>query len=408
MKRLIISELEKKIILEKYGILNEQTQPVTQPQSNVEDESKIVLNVDKNVTFPAGYYNQSYLENSEIQTEINKVIDFLDKNKNTSTTQTYIVSLTIESGESQIPNTDNENGRVKVEPGFLANERGKSIVNFVKTLLGNRVQVEPTIVPPKIGKTEWVGQVFCPKNKLTAGDTQGYVCLNSNFRPAPNVVNWQNGKKNQYKDLLTKYIEEQYVRVNIIVKQVIKKPVVTLTPTNRDTDVKPECLKGMTIQLNYTDLSKQHVCNSAIYEVYLRGNNGETFLLTRDDGAKYASLNNNAKKLKQSKNKDLLDKLLPYDNDPDKNGGRRYNNFIVTDEMVSEFVKKGSNKFTVIAKCLNPMNLTDWNGGCHKGVGNIEIVTGLGEKFSYLSQTPDGRDKSKELVTVNSCGKKVK
>jgi len=442
MRNLIISELEKTNILKKYGVLNEQSTPVqnnqiTQPQ---QENGKTVMTVDKYVVFPAGYYNQSYLEQSDIAKEVQNIIKFLDEVKNSQTTKRYIVSLNIESGESRIPNTDKEKGNVRVDSGILATNRSNTIVTYVNTLLGPYVgnvlakKIEPNINPPKIGDTKWIGQPFCPQQKLLADDKQGYACTGSNFKPGPNIQNWYNGKNKQYKSIFDQYKREQYIRVTITVNESTIQSTPTPTPTPTGSTVQIECLNNMVIELNYTDKSKNHECNNAVYRVYIKGDKtpGNGVLLLRDDGKDYASLNNDTKTLKdlmtlnplefikrafkseaqrkrQDTKKEKLRAVLQYDNNPQDNGGARYNKFIVNPDIAKQITDDGSTKFYVLAQCYNPLVYSsgNWGKNCHSSVGEINVTNGKGERFEYQSKTPNKMDEIVTLLPINACGQKI-
>ena len=156
----------------------------------------------------------------------------------------------------------------------------------------------------------------------------------------------------------------------------------------------------MVIEVNYTDLTKKHVCNSAIYEISLND-----VKLFRDDKKPYASLNNNYNKVNEYPG------INVYDNNAKVVGGKRFNKFIITPEIASQILiqtigKNGGEKpsFILKAKCLNPFNNTDWKGGCHKGVGNIVVTNGQKEVFNYVSATPNAKDELKNLATFNACG----
>lgn len=442
MKNFIVSELEKKNILKRYGVLNEENVPVqnnqtTQPQ---QDNGKTVMTVDKYVRFPAGYYNQSYLEQSDIAKEVQNIIKFLDEVKNSQTTKRYIVSLNIESGESQIPNTDKEKGNKRVNPGILATNRSNTIVGYVNTLLqpyvGNVLakKVEPNISTPKIGETKWIGQPFCPQKKLQPDDKQGYACTGLNFKPGPNIQNWYYGKNKQYKSIFDQYKREQYIRVTITVNESIIQPTPTVTPTPTGSTVQIECLNNMVIELNYTDKSKQHKCNNAIYRLYIKGDKtpGNGVLLLRDDGKDYASLNNHTERLKelltmnpfqlfmrvfkseterkrQDTNKDKIQAMFKYDNKPEDNGGVRYNKFIVNPDIAKQITDDGSTKFYIMAQCYNPENYSsgNWGKNCHSSVGEINVTNGKGERFEYKSKTPNKMNEIVTLLPINACGQKI-
>ena len=109
MGRIIISESEKKRILTLYGVrLNEQTQgqqpqgqktqgqqPQGQKPTTVADLGTTVKSWNSNVTFPAGYYNKTYVEKSEIPNQIKEVIAFLNQPITDPTYRSFVVSVEI-------------------------------------------------------------------------------------------------------------------------------------------------------------------------------------------------------------------------------------------------------------------------------------------------------------------------
>ena len=419
MGRLIISESEKKQILTLYGVrLNEQIKTQVQKSTTVADLGTEVKSWKSNVMFPAGYYNQTYVEKSEIPNQINEVVDFLNQNSSDPTYRSFVVSVEISSGESRIPNTDKESGlpspKNRVDTGFLAQERSKTIVNYVTSLLKNtKVNVKPIINTPKIGETKWVDNTefkFCPSTKLPNGDTQGYACLEKTFNPANGFSNWQSGKESKYKSIADKFKTEQFVSVSIMVNE-LRKP-----PKPSDPVLNAPCLTGMIIDIDYDEGG--HECNAAVYEVYFKGNKDTTAgtLIVRNDGAKYASLNNDAKKAKElyKGDKELLSKVLAFDNNPKDQAGKRYNRFIISNEIVQKLKNEGSTEFDITLKCHNPLNLfnpmygTKPKGlGCHTNVGKVKITNGNGQQYVHNNRTPNEKDKFQRMVTIDSCGKKI-
>lgn len=381
-KKILISEVEKRNILKQYGLMVEAATPI---------ES---MTVDKRISFPGGYHSVKYIGN-ELPVEIAKIQEFLKNKKGKG----FLVDVTIESGESRIPNTDNENGGKRVNPMFLSNMRNETIKNYItnqlQTFVENKIITKPiefNIIQPKRGNTKWIEQPFCPTKLIPTGDTQGFICLDKNFKPGNDaegkpIPNWQTGKQDTYLEIYNRYMTQQYIRVVITVKEI--------------PDMK-SCLDNMVIEVNYTDLSKRHICNSAIYEIYIRGNmntSNNGILLTRDDGKKWASLNNDYDKAYK-----FNPELANYDNEPKNRAGVRYNKFIVTPEIASTLLSDGSTSFIISAKCINPYNNPGWKGGCHEGVGNIVITNGRGERAEYTSETPNAKDEVKVLLPINACG----
>jgi hypothetical protein len=254
------------------------------------------------------------------------------------------------------------------------------------------------VAMPVIGKTEWIGQPFCPKSLIPADDKQGYICAKSSFKPGNGndgkpIVNWFNGKNTVYKSTLDSYLKEQFVNVKIMLTEL--------------TEMK-KCLDNMTIDVDY--VGNTHTCNSAIYKIYIKGNlnkTGNGVLLLRNDGKDYASLNNHysSPAIKENPN------LGKYDNNPKETSGHRFNKLIVTPEIASTLISDGSTSFIISAQCINPENNNDkrWGVGCHESVGNIVITNGNGQKFTYEAKTPKIKNQVISLVPINACGEnKVK
>lgn len=388
--KFIITEEEKKHIKRLYGLITEQE---TTPSSGI--------TIDRRIIFPAGYYNESYV--SEPLTEVTQQISsFLTQNP----TNRYIVSITLESGESQIPNTDREQGNIPVEPGVLARARQATINSFLTRSIGELVTSGvlpqmPTfnLTEPVIGATPWVGTPFCPDNATDA--QQRGECKRK----------YNAGIETTYSDYKSKYDAEQYVRVIVVVSQGI-----TPTPTGTTS---LECTTNMVIELNYE--SGNHICDSSVYQLYVNYVNEDSKPLLRDDGKNYASLNNYTPKEQVGKRTHglTLDKSLElqkYDNNLGKPGGKRYNKFIITSEMAKEFLSGDKKTITVSAKCYNPTNYNEdgkdnnantgkaWGYDCHTDVGKIKVTNAAGQVKKFTpKKTPNKRDEVVTMFTFDPC-----
>lgn len=367
IKKLLISEIEKRDILRQYNLLTEDVNP----------EPVSTLNIDKNVQFPAGYWSEKYLTTS-LGPEVEKIKNYLKGGVG----KIYLVSVTIESSESRLPNVDAEAGNKAVEPFYLANKRNESIKKYITTQLQSFVDQkllmslpEFKVGQPKQGPTKFVGTPFCDEG--STDEQQRGEC----------VKKYRAGKAGIYKDYAEKYFTEQNIHITLKLEEL--------------TGMK-KCLDNMVIQVNYTDLSKSHTCNSAIYEIYLND-----IKLTRNDGKEYASLNNDYPKSGSN--------LAAYDNEPKSVSGKRFNTFVITPEKASQILTQSIGElnglqkpsFTLKAMCLNPFNNRDWKGGCHEGVGNIVVTNGQKQTFRYDSSTPNAENEIKTLVTFNACGEKL-
>jgi len=364
MGRLIISESERTDILRQYNLILEQDDVPREP-----------LVIDKVVTFPAGYYSEKYLK--DLVPEVEKITQYLKSGKGGA----FLVEVIMSSGESQIPNSDAETKNPEgTTQGWLAQQRQTTITKYITDQLQGFVEQKLllslptfTINPISIGETPWVGQTFIQPNG------EKYVCTEKE-KLTGCIAKYRACKTSTCKDLASKYASEQYIKVKLTLKELTTQK---------------QCLDNMVIEVNYTKGS--HTCNSAVYKISINN-----ILLKREDGQPFASLNNDT--VNTNKN------LNVYNNNPRQNGGPRYNRFVVTPEIANELLKGGINSFTINATCWNPLNHRDpnWGMGCHEGVGDVIITNGKGEKSSFVSSTPKGRNETKTLVTINACGSSKK
>jgi hypothetical protein len=359
MGRLIISESEKMDILRQYNLILEQ-----------DDKPREPLVIDKVITFPAGYYSEKYLK--DLIPEVAKITEYLKSGKGGA----FLVDVEMSSGESQIPNSDAETKNPEgTTQGWLAQQRQTTITKYITDQLQGFVTQKLllslptfTINPISIGGTPWVGQTFIQSNG------EKYVCTEKE-KLRGCITKYRACRTSTCKNLASQYASEQYIKVKLTLKELSKQK---------------ECLDNMTIEVNYT--KGGHTCNSSVYKIFING-----IELTRDDGKPFASLNNDIINTNQQ--------LNYYNNNPKKSGSR-YNKFIITPEIATELIKGGKNSFTISAMCWNPLNIyhSNWKDGCHQGVGDIIVTNGKGEKSSFVSSTPEKKDETKTLVTINACG----
>lgn len=392
IKKLLIAEAEKKDILRQYGLLTEDN---NQPTNTLE--------VDVKITFKGGYYSAQYANFKEnLDPQLAKVSEFLKNGAG----KAYLVTVEITSGESKLPNVDMEKGGVRVEPGYLSQQRSKTIQTYITSKLENFVKQKLLLSLPKFKVStpeptgpDWVGQPFCPKNLIPQDDPQGFVCSAPTFNPGNNIISWAKGKLSTYATLFKQYQTAQFIGVKLKLEEM--------------TNIK-KCLDNMVIEVNYTNLDERHVCNNATYHIYLVGGDAQPTqndLLYRDgDKKNYASLDNAGS---------------AYDNKSGRclkasdEGCKRYNKFTVTPEMASKVLTQSvSNmtnnkpKFVIWGQCseLN-QNHPKWGNGCHAsngdpnaGVGDVVITNGLKQKNTYTIKTPVARGQFRRLRTITACG----
>lgn len=385
-RKLIISEQEKKQILSLYGLIKEADEPAPQ-QTQTSG-----LKFDKTINFPPGYYRikgpvttkagttYNWDVDQTLKADLEKVKEFL-KNNPTG----YIVEVNLYSGESQIPNNDNEQGGTKVDPNYLNTARLNSLKTYINPIFESWknegiTQTEFKINEFKeIGKTPWVGTPFCPTNTTDTRScsTTYYTKVKSND---PTALEWKK-----------KYDTEQYFRVIIEVKKV-ETPVVS-----GNTVVEPtECVTGLKIRV---DVAK-HDCNNAEFFVFLN----DTILYNVDGG--YTANGNNSGSYIESDDGQIIrpKRLNPgfgtlgttkYGTNGDY-GNIRYDEFIVTDEQSKKIVEQAKDGK------INVWYICTLATGCHLDTPTVTITK---EKTQIYRGKP--MSDSSLLVTLDGCGNKI-
>ncbi len=397
-RKLLISEQERKHILSLYGLIKEADQPVTQ------ETQSSGLKIDKTINFAPGYYRNKgpvttkagITYNWDVDTTLNadlaKIKEFLKKNPTG-----YIVEVNLYSGESQIPNNDNEKGGTAVNPGYLSTARMNSLKAYLNPIFESWKSEGITKTDfkineiPQLGKTEWKGTPFCPAN---VADER--TCTTTYYKKVaakdPVVL--------EYK---AKYDDEQNFRVIIEVKKV-DTPVVTgstptvtgTTSTTGTTEITEDCATGLKIRVDVA----RHACNNAEFFVYLNNT-----LLYNVDGGFTANGNNadsfiygdSGKKIKAKRLNPGYGKIgtTKYGRLGDL-GGERYDEFIVTPEQSKQIISQSDNgKINVWYMCT-------LSTGCHLDTPTVRI---------YKNDLPiyEGRPMSDSalLITLDGCGNEV-
>ena len=372
MQRFIITEEDKRNILGMYGLLTE----------DLEEPSK-QMTINGNSFFENGMWKKlSNKATATLQNELKNIVVFLKNNLK----QGMVVSVKINAGESNVTNHDNESPeKPAVNPGYLSEKRAETMKTILTTYFNDLISEKIISEMPKFEKFSFTpGSETYVKNKDNPNDPKY--------------------KKDRFVNVEIKLVSEpDWAKETIYLKMIEPR----LPNLSQDEEVplkyqqinpvpeKKQCVNNMKIEIYYDDAIKpgNHVCNSSIYNIYL---NNEP--LIRNDGKTYASLNNNIKKANE--------KLKPYDNLPNIQGGSRSNTFIITPEMADKILEKNDKVLTLNAQCINPTGLNDkqWGDGCHTGVGNIRVTNGKGVINSYLASTPNGKDEVKTIATFDSCG----
>jgi len=173
--------------------------------------------------------------------------------------------------------------------------------------------------------------------------------------------------------------------------------------TGRTFDIIQECFNNSVIEVNYTDLSKSHNCNHAIYEIYANGLKLKR--RTKGELYDYASLNN----------------VSPLDN-AEKDGKKRYNKFYLTIDgengkfFNEDVIGKHNGKLVIEAACKrtkkpNGRFLGPWKNysDCHEGVGDIVLnIKSLNSREEQVVETPNEFDTVVKLAEFPACENLVK
>lgn len=447
-KRLLINENDRDYIKKLYGLIKEA------------DEPEYDYSFKEKVTFPAGYYSRKFMKADDVISRLEEIINKLAKNKYVDDEgkavlmgpeyQNQMVVIT-SSGESQIPNNDNERGGTRLDVGELGRFRSNTINEFVKDYILKRLgdvsnlQIKTSVIEPKIGVTPYAGLNYLQ------GLTDCGITKVKNLTPNP--ANCTKSVRQKTMDLKKLYDSEQFVEIFVglnttkSIKPIdmpIKRGQLSVPPGEFSPPNLTSCFTNMKIKIDYTKDLGYHKCNSAVYEVYV---NGEK--LMRDDGKSYASLNNNG----------LLDnagftfkkagggKKWIESND---SAGERFNTFVVSPELAKKLADKVSQdgtkpqeSFNLKLMCKNlaefvkyddltkegPLALSpdgylaykkmkwdgklwddeEWGFGCHGrkgkegGVGSITIINGNGGEQKYKKFTPVGKDEMKSVLVTDPC-----
>ena len=275
--KFLITEQEKKHILSLYGLINEED---PKPQS---ETSTSALKFDKTINFAPGYYRHKgpvttkagttydWDVDKTLNADLQKIKEFL-KNNPTG----YVVEVNLYSGESKIPNNDNEQGGAQVEENHLNNARLNSLKSYLNPIFETWKTEGITKTDFKIneykniGETAWVGTPFCPANT-----TDERACTTTYY----NKVKAGDKTALDYKN---KYDKEQYFRVIIEVKKV-ETPEPQNSPSVDNDNVTEGCATGLEVVIYV----KTHQCQNAEYLVYANNT-----LLTNLAGGFTANLNN--------------------------------------------------------------------------------------------------------------------
>lgn len=280
-RKLLITEDDKKHILSLYGLIKEEPDPISETSTSA-------FKIDKTINFAPGYYRHKgpvttktgaiydWDVDNELNVDLQKIREFL-KNNPTG----YVVEANLYSGESRIPNSDNEKGATPVKEGYLNDARLNSLKSYLNPIfeLWKTEGITKTDFKineyKKIGDTKWVDTPFCPANT-----TNERSCTTTYF------AQLKAGNQTA-KDYKTKYDAEQYFRVIIEVKKV-DDPKPPELPSDSGDTVSEGCATGLEVVIYV----KSHNCQNAEYLVYANNT-----LLTNLSGGFTANLNNAGGKL---------------------------------------------------------------------------------------------------------------
>jgi hypothetical protein len=396
-KKLIISEDERRHILGLYGLLNE-----VETSTSAQD-----LTLDKRIEFGPGHYGLSsggayqgrdkktynWNVDADLKEGLNKIKEFL-KNNPTG----YIVGVTLESGESQIPNDDALKGGADLKSGELSDLRLQTLKNYLTPIFeswkSEGINTEFTIKEDKKpGETKWKGSPFCPEN-ATDEQARG-ECFNEYVKILADSKNPKYNEVVQYRD---KYNTEQYFRVVISVNKT----------EGGGTSIETNCAAGLKIRIYVPS----HSCQNA--EFFVFANNT---LLYNSVGGMTVNLNTGSspRGIPRTDSEPIFDAIVlnpgygylkngdgTYGNygygvkNDDPVGGERSDTFTITPEQSQEIVSKGNG--------LIKIWLIATTSTAHKDIVYVTITKDGIDEPIYDDQPNIVQG---NILTLNACGTEV-
>ena len=371
MKKLLITEEDRKHILNLYGLINEQEAAIPPP-------------MDVLINFQSGCHSNkggnkcaANQVSNNIDPKIKEIEDFLRK-----APKGKLIEVVLSSGESQVPNKDAERVELpRLKPGVLSQMRYTSLEQYLTTKFQTWISQGVISSMPRFTKIEPV------------------------IRPTA----WDPKKGAQHPD----YTKEQFMKVTLRVtnEPVTQTTTLKLTGETIIPDVDPGCAVGLKIRI----FVPTHKCQNA--EFFIFANNT---LLYNSQGGMTANLNNADTSLgiPTSSAKPLFSKkmlnpgygLLPngdgtlgsyqygkksFGGDV---GGGRSDTFVVTQEQSANIIKEGNGYINIwmIASTKN----------AHRDIPNVTITKNVNgvEKVVYNKKPQVSKGK---LLTLDACGNKV-
>lgn len=344
-----LDEIEKQRILSLHENATKNQYLISE-----QDTKEAALQLPVNFNFNMGYWSGAAIDpktkrniKQQIQLNLKRISDFLKANKNSN------IVVSIETGESAIPNVDRESGSdEKVESGYLAKKRAETIKteleSFFKTLVSNKLLKKM----PSFTKPIYVqGKETSPGRKAT---------------------------------------EEQFA------KAVIK--------------VDTYCLTGLIIGIAYFQhevvKAKRncHTCNRGRFQILINDVPLKVFKRDKDsenESDEYVANLNNVPPDYQKLAQQFIDK----GKDPNCIGGDRWTTFVLSQEEANKINKTGEN-LRLEMKCIGTKT-------CHSDVPTVWIVKEKYDKSGYDSyfrgfpNTSGGEMKEgdkKLLLMLDKCG----
>ena len=353
------------------NILSEQTTPApATPRFKLPNGGTVTI---KN-TYGAGYYSMIHTDKAgnafdntkQIKPIITEATTFLKANKGS-----FIPKIIIRSGESIIPNSDVEGDGRALGRGQLSEKRRQKITAYITK------EFQALVADGTISKVPVIVYFF-EEAKTTEIPP---LCTPTNFGP---YIKWVrstpeqkmlNPNNEKYAELQQNYNKDQKTEIQFSI-------IPDLGPN--------QCSFNVRIGVHYDDVSLQHKCNYAKYEISANGVVLKTINSTAGAGKPYADMNNGGGTADSQGNKDF--------------GGKRMNYFKLNDKkLVEDILSKSPDGETIVirAKCLSP----GYNGGtgCHKDAPHVTVHDTDGNlTIDTYPKIDDG-----EVITMDKCGKKL-
>jgi hypothetical protein len=366
MNKFIVSESEKERILSLHKKANSNF--YLMKEQSVESENSNIKTINFNFNYPSGWWSENTPNLVQsIKEKLKEINEFIKTRKGSK------VTITVEVGESKVPNYNGEDPNIenikklkykekikyRMPEGQLASYRADVIKRVLDEIFNQYYEQEYINEKP----------IIVPITKVDGPDFNSLV-------------------DNPNDEKFTKY---QYVRL-------------ILSASGKKYE---ECKIDLFIEINYdkssNDRGINHECNAALFQI-----NANDITLKTIKGTD-ADMNNGSKPWppKAEKKKEQLQTKEFINSNPDKPGSYRYNQFQITPELGKQLLSNSADgNITIRSICMTPKDEDRGKGfgKCHQEVPHVIIKDKTGKIVKdFFPNSAEG-----VICVLDKCGNFIK